>query len=139
MYNKVEIVVEAIPEAVDKIKDAVKTINSSDKTSKEIVVITSISYKLIPQIVTSVSILVNEISQIFEKAQCNKNICSALNVRVRNIDIAVKFLSQRIEKDNKESEKICYQLISQFKILLEKIKIYAIDISQIQRVKLFSN
>ena len=76
---------------------------------------------------------------IFEKAQCNKNICKALRDRMIVAEAAIKILQPRIKDGDEKLDKTYQQTFLKFKNSLEKIKIYIEEVSQIQGIKRYIN
>ncbi|CAG8554977.1 6369_t:CDS:2, partial [Racocetra persica] len=131
--KKVKVTIETAPEYLDKIMNAINSV----KSNSVIRIIGETLKPMIPMLESALA-LIDEITQIFEKAQCNKNICRILKDRIIAAEAVIKLLQQRIEKGEK-LDKVYQQTFLRFKNSLENIKNYTEEVSQIQGIKRYLN
>ncbi|RIB05818.1 kinase-like domain-containing protein [Gigaspora rosea] len=93
----------------------------------------------LPMIAT-ISDLVKEIMEIYEKAQFNKKICNSLLDRAKSAEVAMNTLQRRTQ-DNEEKfrSQLYYNNFIKFKNGLEKIKNFAGEVTQIRRISKYLN
>ncbi|CAG8649536.1 970_t:CDS:2 [Ambispora leptoticha] len=87
----------------------------------------------------AITIVIDEIIKVYEAAQYNKKICNALMDRVEAAQIAVKAL-QRRQKENEKKfrNQAYYESFNRFLQVLEKIKKFIKDVSQLKGFRKFS-
>ncbi|RIB28442.1 kinase-like domain-containing protein [Gigaspora rosea] len=131
--EKIKVEIETTPEYFDKVMSAVNSVRSNS-----IVRIIGETFKPVIPMLESALALIDEIIQIFERAQCNKNICKLLKDRVIAAEAVIKILQQRVENGEK-LDKTYQEAFLRFKNSLENIKIYTEQVSQIQGIKRYLN
>ncbi|CAG8495097.1 23566_t:CDS:2 [Gigaspora margarita] len=93
----------------------------------------------IPMIVT-ISILIKDITEIYEKAQFNKKICNSLLDRAKSAEAAINTLQRRKqENEEKFRSQLYYNSFMKFKNILEKIKNFAGEVTQIREINKYIN
>ncbi|CAG8798641.1 29242_t:CDS:2 [Gigaspora margarita] len=131
--EKIKVTIETTSEYFDKIMNAVNSVRSNS-----IVRVIGETLKPVIPMLESALALIDEITQIFERAQCNKNICKLLKDRVIAAEAVIKILQQRVENGEK-LDKTYQQTFLRFKNSLENIKTYTEEVSQIQGIKRYLN
>ncbi|KAF0558605.1 kinase-like protein [Gigaspora margarita] len=88
----------------------------------------------LPMIAT-ISVLIKEIIEIYEKAQFNKKICNSLLDRAKSAEAAMNTLQRRKqENEEKFRSQAYYNSFMKFKNVLEKIKNFAGEVTQIRGI-----
>ncbi|CAG8729920.1 36594_t:CDS:2, partial [Gigaspora margarita] len=93
----------------------------------------------LPMIAT-ISVLIKEIIEIYEKAQFNKKICNSLLDRAKSAEAAMNTLQRRKqENEEKFRSQVYYNNFMKFKNVLEKIKNFAGEVTQIRGISKYLN
>ncbi|CAG8763501.1 17292_t:CDS:2, partial [Racocetra fulgida] len=79
-------------------------------------------------LISGITDLISEIIKIYDTAQCNKKICSALLDRAQSAELALKSLNKK-KQENEENfrKKEYYHAFLRFEMVLQEIKDFAID------------
>ncbi|CAG8460671.1 22569_t:CDS:2 [Cetraspora pellucida] len=84
-------------------------------------------------LISGITELISEITQIYEAAQCNKKICNALLDRAKSAELALESLNRRRQGSEENfRKKEYYHAFLRFEMVLQQIKDFAIDVSQLQ-------
>ncbi|CAG8566538.1 35818_t:CDS:2, partial [Racocetra persica] len=84
-------------------------------------------------LISGITDLISDIIKFYNTAQCNKKICSALLDRAQSAELALKSLNKK-KQENEENfrKKEYYHAFLRFEMVLQQIKDFAIDVTQLQ-------
>ncbi|RIB01797.1 kinase-like domain-containing protein [Gigaspora rosea] len=84
-------------------------------------------------LISGITVLISEIIQVYDAAQCNKRICNALLDRVQSAEFALNLLKRRKQENeaNFRKEKY-YHSFLKFELVLQQIKEFAKEVTQLQ-------
>ncbi|KAF0542503.1 kinase-like protein [Gigaspora margarita] len=89
-------------------------------------------------VINAVKILVGEIYQIYENAECNKELCLVMVDRVKAAEYSIEKIVRSIEKKKEDfRDKSCYYAFERFKNNLTQIKEYCKSISKLKGYRRF--
>ncbi|RIB15465.1 hypothetical protein C2G38_2093129 [Gigaspora rosea] len=91
-------------------------------------------------VIDAVKLLVQEIYQIYENAECNKQLCAVMVDRVKAAEYFIGKIVRSIEKKKEDFNKKSYYLaFERFKNILTNIKEYCKNVSKLKGYKRFLN
>ncbi|RIB10212.1 kinase-like domain-containing protein [Gigaspora rosea] len=86
--------------------------------------------------------LVDEIHQIYENAECNKEICSIMTDRVKTAEFSIGIMIRNIDNNSEGGDlrkKSYYNAFKRFETALIKIKDFTQNVSKLEGFKKFTN
>ncbi|KAF0530139.1 kinase-like protein [Gigaspora margarita] len=90
-------------------------------------------------LIHSVTHLVTEIYQLYENAECNKEICSIMMERAKTAEFAMNMMKDKKENEKYYQQKEYYVAFKKFEICLNKIKHFTDKVSKLKDYKKFFN
>ncbi|RIB28495.1 kinase-like domain-containing protein [Gigaspora rosea] len=90
-------------------------------------------------LIHSVTTLVTEIYQLYENAECNKEICSIMMERAKTAEFAMNMMKDKKENEKYYRQKEYYVAFKKFEICLNKIKHFTDKVSKLKDYKKFFN
>ncbi|RIB14629.1 kinase-like domain-containing protein [Gigaspora rosea] len=119
-------------EVIENVVEINKTLGISNKFTDTAEILVDAAKPFVPMLSLAISI-VTKIMEIYNNAQYNKKICSALMDRVISAEAAIKILQQRKSEYEPQFQDIGRQKsFLRFISSLEKIKIFAEEVTQIR-------
>ncbi|CAG8532311.1 5460_t:CDS:2 [Acaulospora morrowiae] len=107
-------------------------------TKKTLSVVSTVGDAVSPFLpaISTICTLIEQIVQIYENAQCYKKVCNTLVDRALMAELAISGLLRR-KKENEENfrKQGFYIAFEKFAVVMEKIRDFAIDVSQISGVR----
>ncbi|RHZ86038.1 hypothetical protein Glove_55g68 [Diversispora epigaea] len=129
-----------VREAFETTTEVIDGFSSMDNSNSVLKVLKTAAHTASPifPLIDIVLTLVNEIVDIYSTAQHNTKICSSLVDRVQRSETAVKILKRRLD-DKKYNTQAYYESFIQFKNILEKIKTYSANVTQLHGIKKYTS
>ncbi|CAG8492123.1 3656_t:CDS:2 [Diversispora eburnea] len=129
--------VREIFEVTTEVIDGFSSLDNTNPTLKILKTAAHTASPIFP-VIDIVLTLIDEIVNIYNTAQHNTKICSSLVDRVQRAEYAVKVLKRRLD-DKKYNTQVYYQSFIHFKNILDKIKNYSADMTQLRGIKKYKN